>query len=87
MSASAASNRDVLWGFIRGYAPEATPETHRGLDRLVGYALKYYEDFVRPRKQYRAATDKERGALIALADALEEIGGRTRRREGPVRGL
>jgi len=75
VSASAASNRDVLWGFIRGYAPGAAPETHPGLDRLVGYALKYYEDFVKPKKHYRAATEKERVALIALADALEEMEG------------
>ena len=75
VNASAASNRDVLWGFIRAYAPGASPETHPGLDKLVGYALKYYEDFVRPKKQYRAPTDKERTALVALADALEEMDG------------
>jgi lysyl-tRNA synthetase class 1 len=75
VSASGASDRDVLWGFIRAYAPGAGPETHRGLDRLVTYALKYYEDFVKPRKRYRPATDKERSALSALADALEGMAG------------
>jgi lysyl-tRNA synthetase class 1 len=75
VSASAASTREVLWGFIRAYAPEASPEAHPALDGLVGYALKFYEDFVRPKKQYRAATEKERGALVALADALEEMDG------------
>jgi len=73
VSASGAQSRDVLWGFIRSYAPEAKPETHPGLDRLVGYALKYYEDFVHPQKRYRAATEKEREALSALADALENM--------------
>ena len=73
VSASGASDRDVLWGFIRAYAPAAGPDTHRGLDRLVTYALKYYEDFVKPRKRYRAATEKEREALAALADALENM--------------
>jgi len=75
VSASGAQSRDVLWGFIRAYAPDAKPETHPGLDRLVGYALKYYEDFVHPQKRYRAATDKEREALSALADALENMSG------------
>src|SRR5262249_51875294 len=75
VSASAASNRDVLWGFIQAYAPGASPERNRGLDELVGYALKYYEDFVRPKKQYRAATEKERSALAALADGIEEMEG------------
>jgi lysyl-tRNA synthetase class 1 len=73
VSASNAHERDVLWGFIRAYAPEAKPETHKGLDRLVTYALKYYEDFVLPRKRYRAPTDKEREALSALADAFENM--------------
>ena len=73
VSASGASERDVLWGFIRSYAPGAGPETHEGLDRLVTYALKYYEDFVRPQKRYREASEKEREALSALADALENM--------------
>src|SRR5262249_40415417 len=75
VSASGASDRDVLWGFIRAYAPNARPETHPGLDRLVTYALKYYEDFVKPQKRYRPATGKEREALSALADALESMNG------------
>jgi lysyl-tRNA synthetase class 1 len=73
VSASGASEREVLWGFIRSYAPEARPETHPGLDRLVTYALKYYEDFVKPQKRYRAAAGREREALSALADALENM--------------
>jgi lysyl-tRNA synthetase class 1 len=75
VSASGASDREVLWGFIRAYAPAATPDAHPGLDRLVTYALKYYEDFVKPQKRYRAATGKEREALSALADALESMNG------------
>jgi lysyl-tRNA synthetase class 1 len=75
VSASGASDREVLWGFIRAYAPDAKPETHPGLDRLVTYALKYYEDFVRPQKRYRTASEKERKALAALADAFENMAG------------
>ena len=57
------------------HSPGAGPATHKGLDRLVTYALKYYEDFVKPQKRYRAATGKEREALSALADALESMNG------------
>jgi len=67
VSASNAHNRDVLWGFIRAYSPEpVSPEANPGLEKLVGFALRYYEDFVRPTKVYRAATDKERAALEAF---------------------
>jgi len=75
VSASNAHNREVLWGFIRAYSPEpASPETNPGLDRLAGFALRYYEDFVRPSKVFRAATDKERAALEDLAAQLEKLG-------------
>jgi lysyl-tRNA synthetase class 1 len=74
VSASNAHTRDVLWGNIRAYAPGATPEANPGLDRLVGYALAYYEDFVKPAKQYRAASDQERAALEDLAARLDALG-------------
>ena len=75
VSASNAHNRDVLWGFIRAYSPEAaSPEKNPGLDKLVGYALRYYEDFVKPAKVYRAATPAERAALEDLAAQLDVLG-------------
>ncbi len=73
VSASNAHDRDVLWGFIRGYAPGADPVTNPGLDRLVGHALRYYEDRVRPLKRYRAPSEIERAALEDLAAALEAM--------------
>ena len=74
VSASHAHNRDVLWGFIRSYAPQASHEANPGLERLVGYALKYYEDFVKPQKKYRAPSEKERAAFSELADRLDKLG-------------
>ena len=73
VSASNAHNRDVLWGFIRAYAPEASPSVNPGLDKLVSYAIRYYEDFVKPQKKYRAPTEKERAALIELASRLDAL--------------
>jgi lysyl-tRNA synthetase class 1 len=73
VSASNASDRDVLWGFIRAYAPEAGPKSNPGLDQLVGHALCYYEDFVKPQKRYRSPSKKEREALEDLASALDAM--------------
>jgi lysyl-tRNA synthetase class 1 len=73
VSASNAHTRDVLWGNIRAYAPGASPAANPGLDRLVGYALAYYEDFVKPAKQYRAADGRERAALEDLATRFEAM--------------
>ena len=68
-----AEDKAVLWGFISGYAPEATPATAPMLDSLVGYALNYYRDFVKPKKSYRAPTDQERAALLDLQAALAAL--------------
>jgi len=74
VSASNAHNHDVLWGFIHRYAPGASPEANPGLEKLVGYALRYYQDFVKPAKNYRAPDAKERAALEDLAGKLEGLG-------------
>jgi lysyl-tRNA synthetase class 1 len=69
-AASNAHDKDVLWGFIRRHAPDASAATHPLLDQLAGYAVRYYEDFVKPQKKFRAADEVEAGALRALSDAL-----------------
>ena len=71
VSASNAQNSAVLWGFITRHAPGVTPSTHPELDRLVGYAIRYFDDFVKPQKKYRAPDDVERAALKDLSQALE----------------
>jgi lysyl-tRNA synthetase class 1 len=67
----------VLWGFIRRYAPSASPQTHPRLDRLVGRAVRYFRDFVRPAKIYRLPTEPERVALADLSAALDSHEGST----------
>ena len=69
-SAANAHDKGVLWGFIRRYAPEARPETHPRLDAAAGHAVRYFEDFVRPAKVYRAADAREAAALADLRDRL-----------------
>jgi len=75
VSASNSEDPEVLWGFIRRYAADATPENHPELDRQVGYAIHYFHDFVRPNKSYRAPDDVERAALQDLASRLEALDG------------
>jgi lysyl-tRNA synthetase, class I len=73
VSSSNAENAETLWGFIGRYRPGVTPQTHPKLDKLVGYAIHYYRDFVLPTKQFRAPTDAERAALSDLRDALSQL--------------
>ncbi len=69
-SVSGAEDKDVLWGFIKRYAPEASPEGNPQMDRAAEGAVRYYNDFVRPAKVYRAPTNAEREALEVLRDGL-----------------
>ncbi len=65
-----AETPEILWGFIRRYSPNATPEAMPFLDALVQHAIAYYRDFVRPAKRYRQPTQPERAALADLAETL-----------------
>jgi len=73
VSASNAHDKAVLWGFISRYAPGVTAATHPELDRLTGYAIRYYDDFVKPSKVFRAADEVEQEALAALAVKLGSL--------------
>ncbi len=64
----------VLWHYISRYAPQASPANAPTLDKLVGYAITYYRDFVKPNKKYRKATPEEAAALAELAAALRAKG-------------
>jgi lysyl-tRNA synthetase class 1 len=73
VSSSNAENAKALWGFIGRYRPGVTPQTHPKLDRLVGYAIHYFRDFVLPAKTFREPTAPERAALMDLRDALAQL--------------
>ena len=70
-SVSGAEDKETLWGFIRRYAPEATAETHPDLDAAAGFAVRYFNDFVKPERVCRAPSDIERAALEDLKVRLE----------------
>ncbi|OUJ01190.1 lysine--tRNA ligase [Acetobacter cibinongensis] len=69
-SVANAETPEVLWGFIRRYDADVSPETHPMLAGLARHAIAYYADFVRPAKTFRSPSEKERAALVDLADAL-----------------
>ena len=74
-SVAGAEDAETLWGFIRRYAPEAAPETHPDLDAAAEFAVRYYNDFVKPAKTYRLPDDRERAALEDLERRLADWDG------------
>ena len=66
-----AENKGQLWGFIKRYAPDAAPDTNTDLDAAVEFSVRYYNDFVKPTKTYRAPSDLESEALVELLEGLK----------------
>jgi len=69
-SVAAAEDKSGLWGFIRRYAPEASPETHPDLDQAAEFAVRYFRDFVAPERRFRLPTEQERAAIADLRGRL-----------------
>ena len=70
-SVAGAKDKTGLWGFIRRYAPDASPEHNPQMDQAAEFALRYFNDFVAPTRTFRLPTDKERAALEDLVARLK----------------
>jgi lysyl-tRNA synthetase class 1 len=73
VSACNAEDKAVLWSFLKRELPNATPENSPMLDKLCGYAVRYYHDFVKPTKKFRAPSELERTALTELRAYLSTL--------------
>ena len=74
VNAAGDANADLLRGFIRKYRPDATTEEMAAAEAMIGFAGKYFEDFIKPTKRFRDPTLTERAALEMLSARLVEIG-------------
>ena len=69
---SNATDKDVLWKFIKKNKKNIKISDHPILDSLMGYALKYFVDIIKPNKKYRKPNDKEKKALQNLVKRLKD---------------
>ncbi|UIJ45641.1 lysine--tRNA ligase [Sphingomonas cannabina] len=67
------ATKEQVWGYLRNYVPDATPENQPELDRLIGYALAYARDFVAPTLKRRAPEGVEVAALERLDAELAAL--------------
>ncbi|MFL6858288.1 MAG: lysine--tRNA ligase [Allosphingosinicella sp.] len=63
---ASTDDKDLIWAFVKRYAPAASPETHPELDALIGHALTYFRDFVAGSLRKRPPDAKEEAALRDL---------------------
>jgi len=63
-------DKSVLWGFISKYSPESNPHNAPYLDHMIGYAITYYNDFVKKTKKYMVADDHQKKLLNQIKEML-----------------
>ena len=68
-----AEDASVIWGYIRSYTNDTSPENNMFLDKLANYAVNFYRDFIKPTKTYRFPDSQEAKALEDLKGALKQI--------------
>ena len=68
---SNAETRELLWKFVKKYKKNITENEYPIFDNLINYAIKYFNDVVKLKKNYKKPNKKEKEALKALVAALE----------------
>jgi lysyl-tRNA synthetase class 1 len=66
-------DKQIVWNFVRKYAPDTSPETQPELDNLIGLAINYARDFVVPSLKRRAPQGVEVDALKRLDAELAAL--------------
>ena len=69
---SNANNKELLWKFVKKYKFNISEKDHPIFDKLVGYAIKYFNDVIKIKKKYKKPNKDEKFALEALVKALEK---------------
>jgi lysyl-tRNA synthetase class 1 len=78
VGAAGTAEKDVVWGFVGKYLDKVEYEglmhhLHPTIDKLIGFAIRYFQDFVAPALNKRQPTQQEASALKDLADRLNHL--------------
>ena len=71
VEASNANSKDLLWKFVKKYKINILEKNYPIFDKLVGYAIKYFNDVIKQNKKYKKPNEIEKKALEALIKVLE----------------
>ncbi len=72
VEASNAENKDLLWKFVKKYKQDISEKEHPIFDKLVGYAINYFNDVIKSKKKYKIPNSTEKLALEKLVKTLEK---------------
>ena len=68
---SNANSKDLLWKFVKKYKINILEKNYPIFNKLVGYAIKYFNDVIKQNKKYKKPNEIEKKALEALIKVLE----------------
>jgi lysyl-tRNA synthetase class 1 len=69
---SNADNKELLWKFVKKHKKDIYEDQHPIFDKLVSYAIKYFNDVIKQTKKYKKPNQGEKVALQALIKALDD---------------
>ena len=69
---SNASSKELLWKFVKKYKPDILEKNQPIFDKLIEYAIKYFNDVIKKNKKYKKPDELEKKALTALIQILEK---------------
>ena len=72
VEASNSNSKDLLWKFVKKYKIGISEKNHPIFDKLIEYAIKYFDDVIKLKKKYKKPNDLEKAALNALVKVLEK---------------
>ena len=68
-----SDDKSVFWSFISQYEKDLTPKKSKFLDKLVGYAIQYYKDFIKPKKLYISPSEEDKKLLGIVKSELIKL--------------
>ena len=68
---SNADTKELLWKFVKKYKKNIVENKYPIFDNLISYAIKYFNDVIKQKKQYKKPNIDEKIALQALIKTLE----------------
>jgi lysyl-tRNA synthetase class 1 len=69
---SNADNKELLWKFVKKYKKNILEEEHPIFNNLIGYAIKYFNDVIKVKKNYKKPNQDEKNALASLVETLDK---------------
>ena len=71
VSVSNTSEKKVIWSFINKYDNNINPTNNPEFDKLIDYALNYYNDFILPSKKYIRIDENNKQIFIDIINLLK----------------